>query len=130
MQSSLDLGKGDGQDGGKGKGKGRSRGKGEGKDGGKCHRLLYFKEKRLHAEVWGRAQQGGSHFPLCVFTDNPGRRSDPKWQERDAKARSRGGRGKRQKGGGRWQAVEETGKGQQGETRWRVKGPAVADGTL
>jgi len=45
---------------------------------------IKLKEKRLNAEIW-RFQgkhQNGSHFPICVFTDNVGRRSAGALEER------------------------------------------------
>ena len=43
------------------------------------HERLQIKEKRLDIEQWkcGTDFQRGSHFPLCVFTDNSDRRRSP-----------------------------------------------------
>ena len=45
---------------------------------------IKFKEKRLSAKIWRckGVHQNGSHFPLCVFTNNVGRRSPNKLEER------------------------------------------------
>ena len=58
------------------KGKGRAKGKKEGK-----RTDLTVHEKRLDLEVWKfRGQNhGGAHFPLAVFTNNHGRRSEERY---------------------------------------------------
>ena len=45
---------------------------------------IKFKEKRLSAKIWRckGVHQKGSHFPICVFTNNVGRRSPQKLEER------------------------------------------------
>ena len=45
---------------------------------------IKFKEKRLDARIWRceGVHQRGSHFPICVFTNNVGRRSPQKLEER------------------------------------------------
>ena len=45
---------------------------------------IKFKEKRLDARLWRckGEHQKGSHFPICVFTNNVGRRSPEKLEER------------------------------------------------
>ena len=49
-------------------------------------------EKRLKVELFrrGGTQQKGSHYPLCVFTNNPGWRSPDKWSERQRRAEKYG----------------------------------------
>ena len=52
---------------------------------------IKLKEKRLDARLWrykGQHQRG-SHFPICVFTNNVGRRSPQKLEERKEKNKSR-----------------------------------------
>ena len=53
--------------------------------------LLKVKEKRLEAEFWKFQGENhkGSHFPVCAFTDNVGRRSNVKFLERSKKAADR-----------------------------------------
>ena len=53
--------------------------------------FLRMKEKRLDLNKWlvGGTNVGGSHFPLCVFTNNPGRRSENKTYERSLKSKER-----------------------------------------
>ena len=48
---------------------------------------IKFKEKRLDARIWRckGVHQKGSHFPICVFTNNVGRRSPEKLEERKQK---------------------------------------------
>ena len=48
---------------------------------------IRFKEKRLKARIWRYrgVHQKGSHFPICVFTNNVGRRSPEKLEERRQK---------------------------------------------
>ena len=49
-----------------------------------------MKEKRLDARLWrykGKHQRG-SHFPICVFTNNVGRRSPQKLEERKEKTKA------------------------------------------
>ena len=48
---------------------------------------IKFKEKRLDARIWRceGVHQRGSHFPICVFTNNVGRRSPQKLEERKQK---------------------------------------------
>ena len=51
---------------------------------GRAARCIKLKEKRLKAQIWrceGQHQKG-SHFPICVFTDNVGRRSPGALEER------------------------------------------------
>ena len=50
-----------------------------------------MKEKRLDARLWRYkgAHQKGSHFPICVFTNNVGRRSPKKLEERKEKQKQR-----------------------------------------
>ena len=45
---------------------------------------IKFKEKRLDKKIWmyNGIHQKGSHFPICVFTNNVGRRSPEKLEER------------------------------------------------
>ena len=45
---------------------------------------IKFKEKRLDIRIWRCKgdHQKGSHFPICVFTNNVGRRSPQKLDER------------------------------------------------
>ena len=49
--------------------------------------FLRMKEKRLDVEHWlvNGTNVGGSHFPLCVFSNNTGRRSEKKEAERRKK---------------------------------------------
>ena len=49
--------------------------------------FLRMKEKRLDLNKWlvCGTNVGGSHFPLCVFTNNRGRRSETKTHERYTK---------------------------------------------
>ena len=53
--------------------------------------FLRMKEKRLDLNKFfvGGTNVGGSHFPLCVFTNNPGRRSENKTYERSLKSKER-----------------------------------------
>ena len=53
----------------------------------KEYQLPKFREKRLAVELFRHEgeQQRGSHYPLCVFTDNPGWRSPEKFKERTDK---------------------------------------------
>ena len=46
--------------------------------------VLKMKEKRLDCSVWlvGGFNLKGSHFPLCAFTDNRSRRSEPQLKRR------------------------------------------------
>jgi hypothetical protein len=46
--------------------------------------FLRFKEKKLEDELWALdgKSQGGSHFPLCVFTHNASRRSPERYEVR------------------------------------------------
>ena len=51
---------------------------------------IKLKEKRLDARLWrykGKHQRG-SHFPICVFTNNVGRRSPKKLEERKEKTKA------------------------------------------
>ena len=52
---------------------------------------IKFKEKRLDARLWRYkgVHQKGSHFPICVFTNNVGRRSPKKLEERKEKQKQR-----------------------------------------
>ena len=52
---------------------------------------IKFKEKRLDARLWRYkgVHQKGSHFPICVFTNNVGRRSPEKLEERKRKFKQR-----------------------------------------
>ena len=45
---------------------------------------IQFREKRLAMEIWkcNGIHQKGSHFPICVFTNNVGRRSPEKMEQR------------------------------------------------
>ena len=45
---------------------------------------IQFREKRLAMEIWkcNGIHQKGSHFPICVFTNNVGRRSPEKLEQR------------------------------------------------
>ena len=45
---------------------------------------IKFKEKRLDKRIWmyDGVHQKGSHFPICVFTNNVGRRSPEKLEQR------------------------------------------------
>ena len=56
---------------------------------------IKFKEKRLSAKIWRceGVHQLGSHFPICVFTNNVGRRSPQKLEERRQKQMQRQWRG-------------------------------------
>ena len=56
---------------------------------------IRFKEKRLSAKIWRckGEHQNGSHFPICVFTNNVGRRSPEKLEERRQKQMQRSRRG-------------------------------------
>ena len=56
---------------------------------------IKFKEKRLSAKIWRYKgeHQRGSHFPICVFTNNVGRRSPEKLEERRQKQMRRSRRG-------------------------------------
>ena len=80
--------------------------------------FLRIREKRLDAKEWGEGgrRHKGSHFPLCVFTNNTGRRSEERFLARAERQRQRnaaagkgpmtegdgkGGRG-RGKGRGKW----------------------------
>ena len=50
--------------------------------------ILKVREKRLQADLWRREgqEQKGSHFPICAFTNNVGRRSKERMVERSRKA--------------------------------------------
>ena len=52
---------------------------------------IKFKEKRLDIRIWRCKgdHQKGSHFPICVFTNNVGRRSPEKLEERKRKFKQR-----------------------------------------
>ena len=52
---------------------------------------IKFKEKRLDIRIWRCKgdHQKGSHFPICVFTNNVGRRSPEKLEERKRKCMQR-----------------------------------------
>ena len=52
---------------------------------------IKFKEKRLDIRIWRWKgdHQKGSHFPICVFTNNVGRRSPEKLEERKRKFKQR-----------------------------------------
>ena len=56
---------------------------------------IKFKEKRFSAKIWRYKgeHQRGSHFPICVFTNNVGRRSPEKLEERRQKQMRRSWRG-------------------------------------
>ena len=56
---------------------------------------IRFREKRLKAKIWRYKgeHQRGSHFPICVFTNNVGRRSPEKLEERRQKQMRRSWRG-------------------------------------
>ena len=58
---------------------------------------IKFKEKRLDARIWRceGVHQRGSHFPICVFTNNVGRRSPQKLEERKQKQLQRSWQGSR-----------------------------------
>ena len=52
---------------------------------------IKIREKRLRAAIWrcNGVHQPGIHFPICVFTNNVGRRSPWKLQERQKKKQAR-----------------------------------------
>ena len=52
---------------------------------------IKIREKRLDANIWRckGVHQKGSHFPICVFTNNVGRRSPAKMDERKIKKEAR-----------------------------------------
>jgi hypothetical protein len=56
---------------------------------GKTH--LTFKEKRLDVKDWLYEGENykGSHFPLCVFTNNVGRRSEERFIARSLRSAER-----------------------------------------
>ena len=56
---------------------------------------IRFREKRLKAKIWRYkgVHHRGSHFPICVFTNNVGRRSPEKLEERRQKQMRRSWRG-------------------------------------
>ena len=60
-------------------------------DPAKPHCCLITKEKRLMADLWSLNGQfyNGSHFPLCIFTANTGRRSEGAFRKRKHNARQR-----------------------------------------
>ena len=67
-------------------------GKGAGKKGAAKGRVyLIVKEKRLDRDLWRYKGDNhkGSHFPICAFTNNVGRRSNDRYVAR-AQIRSRG----------------------------------------
>jgi hypothetical protein len=68
--------------------KGKGKGKGNGKDqrNAQCFKV---REKRLSADLWRCEGQEykGSHFPICAFTNNVGRRSPNAMVARVAKQR-------------------------------------------
>ena len=55
---------------------------------------LKVKEKRLEAELWKYKGENhkGSHFPICAFTGNVGRRSDERFRARKERGEERRGR--------------------------------------
>ena len=59
----------------------KGKGKGNGARNAQCFRA---REKRLSAEIWRYEGQDfkGSHFPICAFTNNVGRRSPERLLER------------------------------------------------
>ena len=63
--------------------KGKSKGAGKGKDRGGREKFR-MGEKRLKAAVWRHKGENhkGSHFPICAFTKNTGRRSEERYQAR------------------------------------------------
>ncbi len=78
-----------------------------GKPGTRGQLGVKFKEKRLPAAIWklqGIHQQG-SHFPICVFSDNIGTRSAQAHAARNVKARERKAN-KKGKGAGKGGAGE------------------------
>ena len=52
---------------------------------------LKVNEKRLEAELWKYKGENrkGSHFPICAFTGNVGRRSDERFRARKARGEER-----------------------------------------
>ena len=58
---------------------------------GKGHFCIKIREKRLNAELWklNGKNFAGSHFPICAFTNNVGRRPPEKLEERLAKKREK-----------------------------------------
>ena len=52
---------------------------------------LKVNEKRLEAELWKFKGENrkGSHFPICAFTGNVGRRSDERFRARKARGEER-----------------------------------------
>ena len=74
----------------KGKGKGEDEGKGKGKDA-TLRTCIRMKEKRLDADLWrcDGVEYKGSHFPICVFTNNIGRRSPEKLRERAQRSQNK-----------------------------------------
>lgn len=84
-----------------------AKGAGKGQRNVQCLRV---REKRLSADLWrcDGQQYSGSHFPICTFTNNVGRRSPAKLVERaermnrHASSRSGGGASRR---GASWQDV-------------------------
>ena len=55
---------------------------------------LKVNEKRLEAELWkyNGENRKGSHFPICAFTGNVGRRSDERFRARKERGEERWGR--------------------------------------
>ena len=67
--------------------------KGKGKGNGCNRNCIKIREKRLHVDLWklDGEHHKGSHFPICAFTNNVGRRSPERLQARHERAASRSG---------------------------------------
>ena len=77
---------------GKGKGEGQGNGgKGESAKGKGKRQILIVREKRLEAEHWKYQGENykGSHFPVCVFTNNVGRRSNERYVARAERSKAK-----------------------------------------
>ena len=79
---------------------------------------LKVKEKRLQANIWkcDGEHYKGSHFPICVFTNNVGRRSPAKLEERGKKKGARQWQGSQWRTGQQGQQSRET--SSQTEATW------------
>ena len=104
-------------------GKGRSCGKGTkgANDAGKdasMRTCIRIREKRLLAALWKCEGVGykGSHFPICAFTKNVGRRSPERMRVRAEKAAARRGQSQSRQPWPRrqpWQEQQQHGQGQE-----------------
>ena len=95
----------------------------EARSGGRA--VLKTNEKRLEVELYkykGEIHKG-SHFPICVFTSNPGRRSLERYEGRATEAQARKGGGRGRGGPGRGgQGKNWGGQGDNSDNAWGGSG--------